>query len=566
MPTSASAKALLATGACILTLGAAMLGASGGDCGGSCGPAAFGAPAAAEPSAAPSELAEPPPSSPSPSAEPAASESPSPTPSPVPVQIAPASVRVLLGHQVSVHLTSPASGLVQLGGFDPAVIRPIFNPIDRSIDITGLHVGSTTISVTSEAGLSSPLAVTVEASAGRTFQTTEITITGDPASADFVAVEAAHAATLVAYPEPGARVFIDPAAVRDAHTLSADQVGVVHVPVSITGEGYLPYQQTVAVRVVNVAQPRVTAKFLMVSDFPETITENGTLFYADVNSGEPARLLYYHYEPPHSSTRRLLVKVQNDGNDASLLQVIAGLAGPNPNILQVGHESTRRFLVHEAANEGEIFEVPPGAAINVIDQLLPADNLISGLQQIRVISGDGVRVAVVVQDAADSPVGPVSQTLLQSAVRHARGVYQVPDFFYDEYYTVGDAPTTLTIGKLPLPNLVQGEVLGGDYGVKQSATLTLLNPTDRAANVGLWFQPRGGRSTGTFFIEGQLLQLHPVNPGRAELLKTFSVPPRGYREVESVTMPEGGSSYPVTLIVSSQPPPGGGWSMTPVLY
>lgn len=493
-------------------------------------------------------------------------QSPTASNSPAPVQFAPSAVRVLLGHQVSVHLQSPPSGLVVLSGYDATVAQPVFNPIDRSIDVTGLHVGTTSVTVTDDAGSSATLSVAVLASAGRAYGNARATITGDPASADFVAEEAARAAMLVTYAEPGARVSIDPLAVRDAHSLGPDETASVHVPVSITGPAFLPYQQTVSVRVVNVAQPRVTPKFLMVSDFPETITENGTLFYADVNSGEPARLLYYHYEPPHSVTRRLLVKVQNNGSEASLLQVIDGLAGPNPNILQVGHESTRRFLVHEAANEGEIYEVPPGATINVIDQLLPGDNLISGLQQMRVISGDGVRIAVVVQDADDSPVGAVSDTLLQSAVRHARGVYRVPDFYYDEYYTVGDAPTTLTIGKLPLRNMVQGEVLGGDYGVKQSANLTLLNPSDRPANVGMWFQPRGGRATGSFFVDGRLLQLHPVNPGRAELLKIFSVPAHGYRQVATVTMPEGGSSYPVTLILSSEAPPGGGWSTTTTLY
>ncbi len=137
--------------------------------------------------------------------------------------------------------------------------------------------------------------------------------------------------------------------------------------------------------------------------------------------------------------------------------------------------------------------------------------------QMRVISGPGLRVAVVVQDADGSPIEPISDTLLSSAVKHSRGVYQVPEFFYEESYTIGDAPTTLAIGKLPLPNFVQGEVLGGDYGVKQSADVNLLNPTNQPADVGLWFEPRGGRATGTLLVNGDVVQLHPVDAyeGRA---------------------------------------------------
>ena len=170
------------------------------------------------------------------------------------------------------------------------------------------------------------------------------------------------------------------------------------------------------------------------------------------------------------------------------------------------------------------------------------------------MQGDGVRLAIVVQEAADSPVEPISDTLLSSAVQHARGVYQVPDFTYDEEYTVGDPPTVLSIGKLPLPNLVQGQVLGGDYGVKQSATVTLVNDGDSAANVGMWLEPRGGRATATFLIDGALTEIHATDPGAFAHVRSFAVPAHGYQRIDVVTMPEGGSSYPVNVLFSSTQP------------
>jgi len=365
---------------------------------------------------------------------------------------------------------------------------------------------------------------------------------------------ASQAALAVTYPVAGATVSATASGVADARTIDADDTAVVHVPVAIAGAGLYPYQQTVAVSVVNLAQPRVDPKYLLVSDFPETITENGTLFYADVNYDEPARLLYYHYADVGAPPRRVIVKVQNNGVDSSLIELTAGVAGPDPNVLAVGHASTLRFLREEANGEGQIFEVPPHATLNVIDQPLPARSLVSGLMQVRVVDGDGVRIAVVVQDAGDSPVEPISDTLLSSAVRHARGVYEVPDFSYDEAYTVGDDPTVLHIGKLPLPNLVEGEVLGGDYGVKQSATLTLLNTGPDDAQVGMYLQPRGGRATATFLIDGDIVELHATDPGVFSLVRSFAVPAHGFRRVEVVTMPEGGSSYPVDVLFSSSAP------------
>jgi hypothetical protein len=489
---------------------------------------------------------------------------PTETPAPAPVTINPQSVRVLLGHSVSARLLSPPSGIVLLSGFDENVVRAIFNPVDRTIDLLGLHAGTTQVTATGPNGLTATLNVVVQISAGKADAFTAINLTGHPASSFFVAEMAQQAAVRVAYAQPGARVNTD--SPNDARELAPDLTALVHVPIDITGENYFAFHSTVAVRITNLAQPQVAPLFMLVSDFPETITENGTLFYSDVTFDKPARLLYYHYAPANAPLRRVLVKVQNPGADSSLLEMISGIAGPYTDILGVGHESTRRFLVHEALGEGEVFEVPPRATINVIDQLLPAANLVCGLMQMRVISGPGLRVAVVVQDADASPTEPISDTLLSSAVKHARGVYQVPEFFYDESYTVGDAPTSLAIGKLPLPNLVEGEVLGGDYGVKQSADVNLLNPTNAPVDVGLWFEPRGGRATGTLLINGDVVQLHPVDAMKPALVRRFSVPARSFVHVTVVTMPEGGSSYPVNLLFASDPPPGAGWNISSAVH
>lgn len=506
-----------------------------------------------------------------PASSPGPSESPTLVPmlippSPQPVQLGQASVVLILGRSTSVTVSSPPSGVLILSGYDPAIVRAIFNPIDRTIDVSALHTGATTITATDSFGLTATLAVSVFAYAGKAYDSTSVTITGDPASANYVAEAAAAAAQLVAYPQPGAHVNASPENVRGNIELAPDNSVSVTVPLSIVGAGYAPYHQDVRVLVTNLAQPGIGPKNLLVSDFPETIVENGTLFYSDVTFEQPARLLYYHYANSASQARMVVVKAQNNGTDSCLLEMISGIAGPNANILAVGHESTKRFLVNEAASQGQVFEVPPHATANIVDQLLPAGTLVSGVMQLRVISGSGVRVAVVVQDASEIPVGPISDTLLSSAVKHARGVYSVPDFYYDLSYSVGNDPAVLVIGKLPLPNLVQGEVLGGDYGVKQSASLTLLNPTASDARVGMWFEPRGGRATGTFLINGEVVQLHPVEFGRPALIQGFEVPAHGYQRVNIVTMPEGGSSYPVRVLFGSQPPANASWDISPAVY
>ncbi len=49
----------------------------------------------------------------------------------------------------------------------------------------------------------------------------------------------------------------------------------------------------------------------MVSDYPERLTENGMLFTADLRSEQPSRFLYFHYNPPGQPDRRIVLRAEN---------------------------------------------------------------------------------------------------------------------------------------------------------------------------------------------------------------------------------------------------------------
>ena len=67
-------------------------------------------------------------------------------------------------------------------------------------------------------------------------------------------------------------------------------------------------------------------------------------------------------------------------------------------------------------------------------------------------------------------------------------------------------------------------------------------------------------------IDGDVVQLHPVDAMKPALVRRFSVPARSFVHVSVVTMPEGGSSYPVNLLFASDPPPGGGWNISAAVH
>jgi len=231
------------------------------------------------------------------------------------------------------------------------------------------------------------------------------------------------------------------------------------------------------------------------------------------------------------------------------VQFISGRGGPNGNEMGVGHDATRQFLVNVVQNQGRLLSIPASSTVAIATQDLPAGSIVTNLLQLRVLSGGDIALTLVAQNASDDPNAALTTgALLMSTVRHARGIYEIPEFHYATQWNINDAYLELPIGQIPLPNTIKGETLAGDYGVLQSFVVNVQNPLNRAQSIAIYENPRGGRATGTFLIDGVLVQTHQVPPFSRYKLRQYVVPAKGFVRVTIVTMPEAGSSYPLKLI------------------
>jgi len=287
----------------------------------------------------------------------------------------------------------------------------------------------------------------------------------------------------------------------------------------------------------------------MVSDFPETLTENGVLFTDTLTRDQPSRFMYYHFNPAGQPDRRIVLRVENDSPEPAFVQFISGRAGPGQFDMEVGHLSTQRFLVHEAQNEGSVLTIGGKSTVSLVDQPLPAKTIVQNILQLREIEGADLHLTLLAVSSTDQLDGATPMQLLQSNVRHARGVYPIPEFYFQYTWSVEDRPLSVEIGHIPLPNLREGEALAGDYGVLQSVTFTIVNPDNTPMQIALYQSPRGGSATGTYLIDRVLVQSHAVPAFSHYKLREYTVPARGFLRTSVVTMPEGGSSYPVDLIL-----------------
>jgi hypothetical protein len=505
-------------------------------------------PAATPPGPAPA----PQPASPEAPAAESPAAAPTPTPTQPPIIVDPPAAGVNPGATLNLRLIQ-VLGTVTVTVADPSIADAAVDQRTRTLTVTGKALGSTVVTVKDERGLTRDVPVRVADNAGTIAASAEVRITGNPATTQFIAEQATRAARKAASVRPGATVAVTTDSVSVREPLAPDDVTLVDVPVILSGgDRYFSVSGTTTVRVENFAEPDVPPQSLLVSDFPETLKANGVLFTADLNARQAERFLYYHYNPAGQPDRHIVLRVANAAPEPALLQFISGRGGPDVNEMLVGHMSTERFLVRRAQNEGTVLQIPGNSTLTLVDQPLPAGNVVSNLLQLHEIAGPGLHLTLLALDSSDAGGAPLADSaLLVGDVPHARGIYPIPEFFFDFTYDTDGPDLEVPIGQIPLPNLVQGETLAGDYGVLQSVRVQIVN-NDRhnARQIALYANPRGGRATGTFIIDGVLVQAHQMAPFGHYKLRQYTIPPGSFVRTDVVTMPEGGSSYPLRLVLA----------------
>ncbi len=474
---------------------------------------------------------------------------PAPLASPTqpPIIVEPPQISVEPGKTVTARVNS-SLGTLTATVADPTIATVIVDPAQRIVYVTGLKVGTTTATVTDARSVQRDVPIRVAYAAGSVADETTLRVTGNPTSSDYLREAVALAVTRAASLRSGASINVPLETIPIHGNLKIDDRLELDVPSQIAGNGYLPVNGTTHVIIENTALPSIQPARLLVSDYPERLTANGVLFTARLDRTQAQRFLYYHFNPANEPARRILLKARNPSNAPATVQMIDGSAGPGTNEMEVGHLSTKRFLVREARNEGHVMTIAPGATMNLVDHPLPAANVISAILQLRLVSGDPLDLTLVAQDALAPTDQSIDTTqLLAGGAPHARGVYPVPTFFFERTYDVDGADLDIPIGQLPLPNLREGEALSGDYGVEQSMNVVVVNMTRGPRSIALYANPRGGRATGTFLIDGTLVQAHALAAFSRFKIWQETINAGTFRRIHIVTMPEGGSSYPLRL-------------------
>jgi hypothetical protein len=402
-----------------------------------------------------------------------------------------------------------------------------------------------------------------------------LNVTGSPADGYFLYAQILAALDRQIRPtlRPGASVRYGPIAPWPLASLPAGSRAAANVGVTIAGDGASSWVSGVTnVTLTNVVTPPTKPSVLFFSDDPEYVQSDGLISRGQVDVGQVARLYYYHADVgvPHD------LDVVLTATSPARMQIIGAGAGPDLDVMSVGHTVSRDFLLFRARNEGEVVDVVPGTPFILRHNLMLHGELLAGAADVHVLSGGPVTISVVSAPAGGRPEAYLNGPRLGFDGHNRHGTFDLDGYgALVGSYTVGGPDAFVKYGAThPTPHNLEPGDPGhdyGDYGIVHRITFDLQNPTDATQNVYLYEKPLGGPVRSSFLVDGQLKEVGCARLAQPYWFMTYQLPAHSKSASTTLTLTDGGSFYPIEFGVTGAmpvpytPAPGSADGCSPIL-
>lgn len=483
---------------------------------------------------------------------------PSPTASPTPAapfSVAPAAVNLHPSQSLVVTIqngTGPYSVSV-----DSSLVTAAVDQTARTITVTAAQqTGSATLTVSDSTGASVQIPVRVAYDAGIVPSTIVLRVTGTQLDPKWLDAQVQKTLQRSVQLQPSATTRLGLFTLPPS--LGPGASAAIPVAVHISGgEQYFDVDATPTVELQNVEADPFTPPLLMYDDDPEKLTASGVLYRGQVTPAVPARLYYYHENG--NDSRELAVVLSSDA--PSTVQLIDASAGPNIDVMSVGHAVSRDFLVQKPLNEGIVVDVGPQSPYIAEQFLMNRLDGAAGNVGIRVLSGAPVTVTVLAVPpggltAAQLPAALASAQLPDDG-HHRTGLFSLENYASDTIaYTAPGPDASLQYGAHTPPALPdQTGHDYGEYGVLRTLTFDVDNPLDQPQTLYLYERPLGGVVRSSFLVNGSLVQIGCARlSNRYQIGDPVTLAPHATMHLPVQTMTDGGSNYPLEVGLTATPP------------
>lgn len=487
-----------------------------------------------------------------------------------PLSLSTSELLVPLGESRLVRVNSWLEGSAMVaptGTPDDGVAEPAVIGDGRTVRITGRAVGTEKVLV-SVGEISVSLTVTVRKYAGLVSLGEPVQVTGTSLPSNFIKQVVESAINRSAQLEPGAQVQIA-SPIRLGSIPDVGQSTTASAIVRASGSGYIPREQEVKITVVNRPLVFNEPVLLMVSNDPERVQKAQTLFTGEIGEGQGARLLYHHMNGMVQDGL-LQIELLNPADVARTVHITGAASAPMRDTVRVGYIAGELFLKALTYNIGHLVTVPPQSKIVLLAQKMRPLDTASGVLQVRVLPAEGSQegspcvLKVAMQAFQNQPLPLMGTTMAwgfapprplsaeeRRQVANNDHIYPTSVKVLTATYVVGQRWQFIRIGEQAVQNHTQQRKLDGNYGVIYELCIELVNPTDKARDIEIAFEPSGGEAGGVFAIGGDVRGVPRIFPPNEFSVTRVRLQPKGKRTITVRTMPLAGSNYPATLMVRS---------------
>lgn len=362
---------------------------------------------------------------------------------------------------------------------------------------------------------------------------------------------------------PGAEIVTRLANVDIAPTLNS----MVQVPVDVrvTAPGHFPIMRSVTATVSNLGINLDREAELWYSNDPENVRGYEPLFKAHLRAARPARLLYHHMNAG-TSPIAISFRLINPHPQPVRVVITYGDGEPSLNPTLVGYQAGDIFLNNWLANSAEVLVVPANSELPIALRRLTPRVTMSGLVSLRILDthvGDLLFVGESIppntltsyeQTALNQPapwtqVAPTPIRTNTDRPTSDRLIFPEPFMGQEFRYEAGGRFVFLRFGQNPIANILGDEPLLGNFGVIYRMQGDMINPTDRPHDVEVVYEASAGYGGAIILFNGEMIRTGLLQPKGQFTIKQVRLMPGERINLDIVTIPLSGASYPVTIII-----------------
>lgn len=300
-------------------------------------------------------------------------------------------------------------------------------------------------------------------------------------------------------------------------------------------------------RIVNLDWNPPPSNVVALSDHPEKVERVGGLFFGGLTLLRPLTFQYYHLGKLKGPSPNLTFYIHNPGSEGAQVHLRQGIGKPSLDYFSSGHTNNVEWFRAQEQNLGRFLTVPAGETVEIFQQDLRPEYVVSGTLGLTQTEGRPLQFAFVARKSLEETVS--LNNLLKDDDVHSRGFYPVAVQKIRRTYRLGGEPIQVAVGAVRQQTFSGVRELRGDYGVTYSLDLELRNDTAQAAQVELIFNPRGGPATGTFLLDGRLVEIGVTKAFEEKPIAEFGLEAGESKKIKLETIPEGASNYPVRIVI-----------------